>query len=419
MEESFLEQLLADRRELLDFARQLGTADAMRAMRADFMAEMQGRVNVTPAQGERASYRVVDNVAYIPIQGQLTPQAETDICGAYTADALTEYGYIIEASRQADADPEVESITYEINSPGGYVDGVMDASDAMRQVSKPTMAIVGSMAASAAYWLASQTDRIVASSPLSRVGSIGVAVEEYDTTKAMESAGITKRVYTSTDAPDKRPDTRTEEGQKKVIASLDDLHSIFARSVAEGRGVTVETVNSDYGRGGVLIAEKALDAGMIDQVWITAPRVNADTPVVDRSENNTAPEAGRLEEAAMDKQQLRNEHPDLYAEIVGEGQDVERARVARLMKAAESDPDNVKLQELVQESIISGDSYEEISDKINVAIRDGGKLDGENPPNVETTGNEFAGLSEEDREAIRLMDISPGEYRKLVKKEAE
>ncbi|MFW5955727.1 MAG: S49 family peptidase, partial [Rhodothermales bacterium] len=279
MEQSFLQQLLSDRRELLDLARSIRSAEQMREMRREFMESLP-EINVTPRTEEeiRASYLVdSEGTAHIPITGELTSRAETDICGAYTAEALTEYGYIEMASLAADEDDRVERIVYHIDSPGGYADGVMDAANAMRAVSKPTEARVGAMAASAAYWLASQTDRITANSVASRVGSIGVAVEEYDMTQALENAGITRRVYTSTDAPDKRPDTRTEEGQAKIVAQLDDLHRVFARSVAEGRGTTEDEVNQNYGRGSILIAERALAAGMIDEIKTVPARAAQET----------------------------------------------------------------------------------------------------------------------------------------------
>lgn len=137
------------------------------------------------------------------------------------------------------------------------------------------------------------------------------------------------------------------------------------------------------------------------------------TPVVDREIESAAHEAGKLEEAPMDMEQLKNEHPDLYAAIKGEGREEERARVSRLIKAADSDPDNPKLQELVTETIASGESYEEISDKVSVAIRDGKKLDGENAPAVSTMPDMEA-LSEEDKQAAKMMGMSFEEYRKYM-----
>lgn len=400
MEQTFLRQLLSDRQEIMEVARSLQTADAMREMREEVMQSI-GDINVTPRDAEAAaeSYRLDENgVAHIPIVGELTAKAQTDVCGAYTAEALTEYGYIIEASRAADADSRVESITYHVDSPGGYVDGVADAADAIRSVSKPTAAHVGGMAASAAYWLASQTDEIVATSRASRVGSIGVAVEEYDMTEALANAGITRRVYTSTDAPDKRPDTSTEEGQAKVVKMLDDLHSVFVRSVAEGRGVGVETVTRDYGKGGILIAEDAAKVGMIDRVETVPVRETNREPGVAAAEINSRQEAGNSREVPMDRNQLKTEHPDLYeqlkTEFIEAGVTQERERVGALLKQKQHDPENTKLAEVVEQAIADGTGVAEAQTAITVAVRDG-KIEGENPPDVRT-----ASASEDDEDAL-------------------
>lgn len=179
----------------------------------------------------------------------------------------SEWQEIITSLDEAQRDGRVVEIVLEIDSAGS--DDVSNAeltAQAIRAISKPVTAVVGNMAAGASYWLASQTDWITARHRMSRVGGIGVAAEEYDDSGALEKAGITRRVYTSTDAPDKRPDTSRPEGQAKVIAQLDDLHRVFARSVAEGRGTSVGWVNEHYGRGGLLIAERALAVGMIDEI---------------------------------------------------------------------------------------------------------------------------------------------------------
>jgi ATP-dependent protease ClpP protease subunit len=140
--------------------------------------------------------------------------------------------------------------------------------------------------------------------------------------------------------------------------------------------------------------------------------------VVDRSAE-PASEAGNKTEVPMTIEELKKENPDLYAQISNEGKeagiDEERKRVTKLRSYVEADPDNVKLAEVINTAIADGSTAEEIDGKIQVAIRDGGKFDGENPPSVETTGDEYEGLSDDDKEAIEKMDISVKEYRELVK----
>jgi ClpP class serine protease len=414
MEHSFLEQLREDRKELLSVARSFKTAEEMRSARAELMASLP-HLNITPANAEAAakSYQVDENgVAHIPIIGELTPAAEKDACGAYTAQALTEYGFIIAATEAAGRDKAVSSIQYHVNSPGGYVDGVAQAGNAIRMVGKPTVALVGDMAASAAYWLASQADKITASSIASRVGSIGVAAEELDNTEMLKGMGIQRRVYHSTDAPDKRPDTSTKEGQAKVVAMLDDLHSVFVKTVAEGRGVSVEDINQNYGRGGVLIAEKAMKAGMIDEI-MTYNRDNA----IGVADHQTAARAEKHEEGVMDFNisTLEKEHPDVFAEAVQIGIKQERERITELQSYTDADPENTKLAEVVNAAIADGQNATQITAKLQVAIRDG-KQAGENPPHIDTSAN-LDPLSDEDLEAAKLAGMTAEEYRQYSKME--
>lgn len=413
METGFLNQLLTDRKYLIEYSRELKTAKEMREAKEDLMLSISA-INITPKNREQLenSYQIIDGVAHIPIVGELTPHAETDICGAYTAEALTEYGFIIAASQAADNDPQVESIQYDVNSPGGYVDGLMGAVDSLRSVEKETIAYVTGMAASAAYWLASQTDKIILSSPAARVGSIGVAVEMYDYTKALEMEGIEKIVLTSTDAPLKRPEITTEEGQSLIVDSLDDMHKIFVQYVSEGRGVDIGDVTSNFGKGGMLIAENALRVGMIDEIE-KVPGRRSET-ILDVIQTNTAAEVEIKQEVkSMNLDELKKENPGVFAEAVTLGIVQEKARQASLDEQLEADPNNQKLATLIAEAKANDKTVADIQTKLSVAVRDG-KFAGENPPAVETAATVEA-LTEEDIKAAKTVGMSLEDYRKYSK----
>jgi ClpP class serine protease len=379
MERGFLTRLLSDRRELLAISRTLGTAEAMRAAREDLISS--AAIYVTPQTPEQtaASYIVdADGVAHIPIKGELTPQAKTDACGAYTAQALTEYGFISAASAAADSDPKVKSIVYDVDSPGGYVDGVDMAAQAMASVKKPTESRVWGFAASAAYWLASQTDRIVAMTPAAQFGSIGVALEEFDKDEALAREGIAHRVYSSTDAPDKRPDTKTPEGRAKIVAYLDSVHSVFAARVAEGRKVTAEKVAKDFGRGGLLIAADARKAGMIDEIVGTS--ISRHSAGV--ASSAAAQAAIPNEEVRMDLNTLKAEHPDVYAQAVKVGVDQERSRADGLRKWLVASPGNTALATIVNEALAAGKAESDVLPSLITAAQS--KPVADTPPPVPT-----------------------------------
>jgi len=292
-------------------------------------------INRTPVSKEDFTnlYKIDDSGnAIIPIIGVLTPKVNP--CAGLFGGAETEYGYIKAAVQKANTDPYVDKIEFHIDSPGGYVDGVDEAAEVIATAEKPTISIVHNMAASAAYWLASQTDHIIASSRTVLAGSIGVAAEITDYSEQDKKHGVKTYVFTSTEAPEKRLDYKTEDGQEKIIARLDDTHNVFIARVANGRGITAEVVNKTFGRGGVLIAEKALKAGMIDGIIDYEKNKNSNSPQL-RDKIST--------EENMDKAKLKADFPDLYEEIKNEGKESvkmdeslaqDRERSAKILKLA-------------------------------------------------------------------------------------
>jgi HK97 family phage major capsid protein len=70
----------------------------------------------------------------------------------------------------------------------------------------------------------------------------------------------------SSQSPHKTLDVMDKTGQKRVQTMVDDMAQVFVDSVARYRGVSAEKVLKDFGKGDVLIANRAVKAGMIDGV---------------------------------------------------------------------------------------------------------------------------------------------------------
>lgn len=103
----------------------------------------------------------------------------------------TDYAQIRQDMRRAVADPSVKKITLRIDSPGGGVIGLLETADELHAANrvKPVTAHVDGIAASAAYWLASQAGTITLG-PSCEVGSVGVLDLSVDLTKALDAAGV-------------------------------------------------------------------------------------------------------------------------------------------------------------------------------------------------------------------------------------
>lgn len=204
-----------------------------------------------------------DGVAVIPVTGPIFRYANlfTAISGA------TSTGVLAKDIQAALDNRFVRAIVLDINSPGGEATGINELAqmifDARGQ--KPITAYIGGSGASAAYWIASAADKIVAD-PTAIVGSIGVVMSYLDTAERDAKSGTRVIEVVSSQSPDKRTPPTTDEGRAKVQTIVDALADVFVGSVARNRGVTTQAVLNDFGRGGVMVGDAAKRAGMVDRI---------------------------------------------------------------------------------------------------------------------------------------------------------
>ena len=299
-------------------------------------------------------FEIKNGVAHIPIVGQLSekPSMTATLFGG----DQTTYGSIIDNIKVAGEDPTVKEIVFEIDTPGGTVSGLDQTGMAIRAIKKPTTARVHNMAASAGYWLAAQTKKIMAITPTAEFGSIGVAAEVFDNSKRDEKDGIKKHTIVSTGAENKRTDISTKDGRDKIKDRLTEIHDIFVTRVAEGRGVSEKTVRKDFGNGGVLIAGKALGVGMIDEIIDGNTIIKTEKEEIAESEP-PARGAGKINEEVsnMTRAELKAQYPALEKEIfeAGEkaGEDRERVRIEAHAEWFDVSPKEVMA------AIVSGEKF--------------------------------------------------------------
>jgi signal peptide peptidase SppA len=227
----------------------------------DFDREAVEKELGRPLDNTRGAVTIRDGVAKIPVEGPIFRRADffTEISGASTIESLsTDLNAALE-------NPDVKAIILYVDSPGGEVNGTSEFSDmifAARKASdKPIIAYVSHLAASAAYWIASAADEVVVDNTAS-LGSIGVVAVVPDPAK-QNSKTIE---FVSSQSPNKRPNPNTEKGKATIQDHVDDLAQVFVDAVARNRGVTSETVVQDFGRGGLMIGQKAVTAGLADRV---------------------------------------------------------------------------------------------------------------------------------------------------------
>lgn len=237
---------------------------ALRAGGERFDAEeIERRIEAGP--GSRTPYQSGTAVAVIPITGVLVPRASmmTEISGG---TSLQKVGAAIDA---AAADPAISAIVLDVDSPGGSVSQVTETAAKIRAAreSKRVVAVANGTAASAAYWLASQADEVVAS-PSSLVGSIGVLSAHENHQAAEEQRGVqTTFVHAGRYKVEGHPLGPLEDDARAELQRMvDDFYGMFVADVARGRGVSAATVRADYGEGRVFPAKRAMAAGMVDRI---------------------------------------------------------------------------------------------------------------------------------------------------------
>jgi signal peptide peptidase SppA len=198
-------------------------------------------------------------VAVINVTGPIFRYADffTDFSGGATIESISK------DFNAALNDPSISSILLNIDSPGGEVAGVNEFAQMVFSArgSKPIVAYVDGLGASAAYWIGSAAHEIVTDAT-GMIGSIGVvaAVPNPDKKSAREVE------FVSSQSPKKRPNPNTESGKDQIQALVDDLADVFVSTVARNRGVSVKTVLGEFGQGSVLDGAKAVEAGLADRL---------------------------------------------------------------------------------------------------------------------------------------------------------
>ena len=200
---------------------------------------------------------VRDGVATIPIVGPIFRRANlfTQISGGTSVELLAR------DFARAVADTSVRGILLSIDSPGGEANGIgeLAAMIASARPVKPIVAYVSGMGASAAYWLAAAAGEVVVDAS-AIVGSIGTVVA------VPVGADEGEVEFVSSQSPNKRPDPETPDGRAEIQGVVDAMTAVFVGAVAQYRGLTAEQVIAGGNRGGVLVGQAAVDAGLADRL---------------------------------------------------------------------------------------------------------------------------------------------------------
>lgn len=207
-------------------------------------------------------YECADGVAIVKIEGPLT-QRPMFIWDNYESIRARVAAAFDDASTRA--------VMLEINSPGGVVDGVFELAADLRAMAsanplKRFVAFTDSMAASAAYAIASSAPEIFVSAT-GQVGSIGVINALVDTTALDKAQGVKFSVIASGERKrDGNPHVAiSEEAEDVMRSNVNALASIFFETVNRARP-NVTAANLQSLDGALFFGTNAVKVGLANGV---------------------------------------------------------------------------------------------------------------------------------------------------------
>jgi len=195
--------------------------------------------------------------------------ALVDLEGVIAPESKASAERVIRGLDRAFKDPETRGVVLRINSPGGSPVQAGYIYDEMRRLRRkypkiPLYAVVEDLCASGGYYVAAAADRIYVDKA-SLVGSIGVIIDSFGFTGAMEKLGIERRAYTAGANKDFLDPFAPEKPEQREHAQkmLEEIHQQFIKAVRDGRGARLKD-SPEIFSGLVWTGERSIDLGLAD-----------------------------------------------------------------------------------------------------------------------------------------------------------
>lgn len=158
--------------------------------------------------------------------------------------------------------PVGSTVVLWMRSPGGTVTGTPEAASEIRRLGfdRRIITFTDDLAASAAYWLASQTEQIIAT-PTAAVGSIGVYLAYYDFVGYLEKMGVKLELFRAGDLKGIGVvgNPLDEKARKHLQAGVLEAYRAFTADVTAMRSIAPEHM-----QGQTLSGDNASKANLVD-----------------------------------------------------------------------------------------------------------------------------------------------------------
>jgi protease-4 len=162
-------------------------------------------------------------------------------------------------------DPNCKGVVLDIDSGGGQVSGTPEFYDFIKETSKPVVAYTDGLMCSAAYYIASAANYIVANKRADAIGSIGVMIHFIDVSGMYEKKGakvITEYATQSTEKNNAFEQLLKGNPELYIKNELDPIAEEFINDIKAVRSA----VPNDVFKGGTWNAQESLERKLVDEI---------------------------------------------------------------------------------------------------------------------------------------------------------
>lgn len=195
--------------------------------------------------------------------------ALVEVRGVIAPDSAASADVVMAGLQDAFKDKRTQGVVLRINSPGGSPVQAGHINDEIRRLREkhpniPVYAVVEDICASGGYYVAVAADKIYINQS-SIVGSIGVRMDGFGFTGAMEKLGVERRLLAAGENKGfLDPFLPMQESQKDHAEQmLHDIHQQFIKVVRQGRGKRLKETPEMFS-GLLWVGGKSIDLGLAD-----------------------------------------------------------------------------------------------------------------------------------------------------------
>lgn len=230
-------------------------------------------------------------IAVIKIEGVVMSSSTTDsFIGGEQGT-----GSIMKQIIAAKNDANVKAVLLRINTPGGSVTAGEELATEiakLRKTGKLVVVSMGDMATSMGYWLAVDSDLIIAN-PSTLTGNIGVYVPYMNMQELYKKIGIDQTKIKSGPYKDILSPDRPMTAEEQVIIQtmVDEMYNTFVEHVSVGRKMDLATVKK-LADGRIYTGRQALELGLIDKLGNYYDAIEETAKLAGIEDNYSLKEAG-------------------------------------------------------------------------------------------------------------------------------